>query len=136
MGPLRSSKKRPQANRTHHCVKEISFVASAQRLRAVELRCPQRSEPPEQKATPLRTADTTAYALQRMIWLVSSAFPRVRNRTMTAMMISATIPIPTYNGLIKLISPGFSGVGVGDGEAAAAGDAFLLASIDCAYCKR
>src|SRR5438270_9173970 len=36
MGPLRSSKKRPQANRAHHCVKEISFVASAQRLRAVE----------------------------------------------------------------------------------------------------
>src|SRR5436309_7469948 len=36
MGPLRSSKKRPQANRAHHCVKEISFVASPQRLRAVE----------------------------------------------------------------------------------------------------
>src|SRR5207249_388385 len=90
----------------------------------------------EQKATPLRTADTTAYAFQRMILLVSSAFPRVRNRTITAMMMSATIPIPTYSGLIKLIRLGFSGVGVGDGEAAAGGDAFLLASIDCAYCKR
>src|SRR5262249_62209577 len=100
------------------------------------VRCSQCGENARTKDNSAEDRNTRAYALQRMIWLVSSAFPRVRNRTTTAMMISATIPIPTYSGLIKLIKPRFSGVGLGTGDAAGGGDAFFFVSIDCAYCKR
>ena len=59
--------------------------------------------------------------------LVSSGFPRVSNRTMTAMMSNAAIAIPMLKGVIRL---GFSGVGLGVGEEAGGGDAFFFASID------
>jgi hypothetical protein len=59
------------------------------------------------------------------MWLVPSGFPRVSKRTTTAMMMSATMPIPMYSGFIKLSRPGFSGVGLGVGDAAGGGDAFF-----------
>ena len=89
-----------------------------------------------ENANPLRTADTTACTFQRIMLLVPSGFPRVSKRTTTAMMMSDTMAIPMYSGFIKLSRPGFSGVGLGVGDAAGGGDAFFYASIDCAYCKR
>src|SRR5206468_5780905 len=133
MGPPRSSKKRPQANRAHGRVKEILA-----RTGSCRVRCPQRiGTVLGERQNPLRTADASAWALQRILLLVSSGFPRVSKRTTTAMMMSATTAIPIYSGfIIKLIRPGFSGVGEGVGDAAGGGDAFFFASIDCAYCKR
>src|SRR6266487_6764556 len=132
MGPPRSSKKRPQANRAHGRVKEI--LAPRRELHAaIECAVPSAWNQGAANPSPLRTADTTARTFQRILLLVSSGFPRVSNRTMTAMMGNAAIAIPMRSGVITL---GFSGVGLGVGDAAGGGDAFFFASIDCAYCKR
>src|SRR6266478_4519115 len=132
MGPPRSSKKRPQANCAHSRVKEILA-----RTGSCRVLCPQRIGTVLRKRQ-IRCGQRTPQhgRFQRILLLVSSGFPRVSKRTTTAMMMSATMAIPIYSGFIKLIRPGFSGVGVGEGEAAGGGDAFFFASIDCAYCKR
>src|SRR6516225_7574017 len=137
MGPPRSSKKRPKANRAHGRVKEILALRRhlSGHLGNCRVRCPQRRNYAEKKAK--FTEDREYYSiLQRIMLLLPSGFPRVSKRTTTAMMMSATMAIPTYNGFIKLSRPGFSGVGLGIGDAAGGGDAFFSASIDCAYCKR
>src|SRR6266481_5693449 len=113
MGPPRSSKKRPQTNRAERRVKEI--LAG-------------RDGAPRGP----NVAVHFRY-LQRITLLVPSGFPRVTNRTITAMMSHTAIAIPMLRGVIR---PGFSGVGVADGEAAGGGDAFFCASTDCAYCNR
>src|SRR6266480_4060590 len=99
MGPLRSSKKRPKANRARWCVKEICYG------RDTTPRC------------------QGASLLYRIRLLVGSSFPRVINRTITAMIINTAITIPILSGVIK---PGFSGVGEG---VAVGGGAFFVASI-------
>src|SRR5690349_18980785 len=103
MGPPRSSKKRPQTNRAHRRVKEISRYDDAPRWpqRQVALRC---------------------LYIQRILPLVSSAFPRVTNRRMTAMAMSTAMAIPTFNGVIK------PGPGVGVGVAEGGGGAFFAAN--------
>src|SRR6266496_6798118 len=71
-----------------------------------------------------------ARSIYRILPLVGSCFPRVSRRTITAMISSTAIPIPTLKGVITL---GGLGVGVG---VAVGGGAFFSASIDSAYCRR
>src|SRR5439155_20796249 len=66
----------------------------------------------------------------RILPLVSSGFPRVTKRMITAMIIRTAIAIAIFSGVIK---PGFGGVAVG---VAVGGSAFFAARIACAYCKR
>ena len=79
---------------------------------------------------PLRTGTRQHLKTHRILLLVSSAFPRVSNRTTIARTIRTAMPIPTLSGVIKL------GAGVGVGDAEGGGGAFFAASIACTYCKR
>src|SRR5204862_8345912 len=130
MGPPRSSKKRSKANRAHCRVKEISRWQSGRRAKAKE--CAVSAHPSAVTATtaPVRTQILEHLKTHRILLLVSSAFPRVSNRTAIARTIRTAIPIPTLTGVIKL------GVGVGVGVAEGGGGAFFAASIACTYCKR
>src|SRR5205809_7873657 len=101
MGPLRSSKKRPKANRARWCVKEICYG------RDLTSRGP--------------GAIAGASPLYRIRLLVGSSFPRLTNRPITAMLINTAIASPILSGVIKR---GFSGVG---GGVAVGGGSFLVA---------
>src|SRR5262245_29059828 len=103
MGPPRSSKKRPQATRTHRCVQEISSWI-----------------PPTLASVTARTEILYTY---RILPLALSGFPRVSRRTTIAMIMSAAMAMPTLSGVIKL------GLGVGVGVVGGGGGAFFAANI-------
>src|SRR4029453_18740451 len=130
MGPPRSSKKRPQANRAYRRVKEISCWKLG--ISQGPVKCAFLSASQSNTSNNGSAEDSGHYHLKthRILLLVSSAFPRVSNRTMIAMIMRTAMVIPTFSGVIKL------GLGVGVGVAEGGGGAFFAASIPCTYCKR